>query len=167
MAVLGTDDCQIAMSVTVCPILIPFPDKIRITRDSIFASGGPIAPVVLAPTSSGVEAARPPLFCRTPPPPPSQCRSDLPHGCRASQLMVQNGTQNAGLAEKSRSIPAGLRDERDWHSNADQHYTQMTWSITQANRTPEIPGRLDEHPQRPYLQPIRSKFPWRRGYHHW
>ncbi len=127
MAVLGTDDCQIAMSADGMSILIPFPDKIRITRDSIFASGGPIAPVVLAPTSSGVEAAPAttvlPNATATPIP-----VADLTSLMVAEQakLMVQNGTQNAGLAEKVGQYLLASGMNVIGTGNADQHYTQMT-----------------------------------------
>ncbi len=127
MAVLGTNDCQIGMSADGMSILIPFPDKIRITRDTIFASGGPIAPVALAPTSSGVEAAPvntvPPNATATPIP-----VADLTSLMVAEQakLMVQNGTQNAGLGEKVGQYLLSSGMNVIGTGNADQHYTQMT-----------------------------------------
>lgn len=127
MAILGTDDCQISMSADGLSILIPYPDKIRITRDSIFASGGPIAPVALAPTSSGAEAAPAgtpnPRATATPIP-----VADLTSLMVAEQarLMVQNGTQNGGLAEKVGQYLLSSGMNVIGTGNADQHYTQMT-----------------------------------------
>ncbi|GAP22292.1 LCP family protein [Leptolinea tardivitalis] len=126
-AIIGTDDTQIAMSADGLSILIPNPDKIRIERDKIFASGGPVAPVVLAPTSAS-NAAAPAVpegekVTATPIP-----VADLTTLMVAEQarLMVQNGTQTAGLGERAGQYFQSLGMNVIGTGNADQLYTQMT-----------------------------------------
>jgi len=128
-AIIGTDDCQIAMSADGLSILIPNPDKIRLVRDSIFASGGPIAPVVLAPTPAGdtVQAAAPaaadPAATATP-----ISVADLTTLMvnEQARLMVQNGTSTGGLAERAGQYFQSIGMNVIGTGNANQPYSAMS-----------------------------------------
>ncbi len=126
-AVIGTDDTQIAMSADGLSILIPNPDNIRLVRDSVFASGGPIAPVVLAPTSENQPAAAAPpdgvQFTATPIPVADLTTLMVSEQAR---LMVQNGTQTAGLGERVGQYFQSIGMNVIGTGNADQLYSQMT-----------------------------------------
>jgi polyisoprenyl-teichoic acid--peptidoglycan teichoic acid transferase len=127
-AIIGTDDTQIAMSADGLSILIPNPDNIRIVRDSIFASGGPIAPVVLAPTSvsqPAAAAAAPGDVPATATPIPVADLTTLMVNEQA-RLMVQNGTQTAGLGERAGQYFQSIGMNVIGTGNADQLYSQMT-----------------------------------------
>lgn len=126
-AVIGTEDTQIAMSADGLSILIPNPDRIRIVRDSVFASGGPIAPVLLAPTPDNqvvaptLEGGRKPTATPIP-------VADITSLMVAEQarLMVQNGTSTGDLAERLGQYLKSSGMNVIGTGNADQHYSQMT-----------------------------------------
>lgn len=123
-AVLGVDDTQIAMSADGLSILIPIPDKIRVTRDSVFANGGPIAPVVLAPTSANPELQTPSADATAVPAPVADLGALM--AAEQTRLMVQNGTQTAGLGEKAGEYFRSLGMNVIGTGNADQQYSQIT-----------------------------------------
>ncbi|NLF50205.1 MAG: LCP family protein [Leptolinea sp.] len=126
-AIIGTQDTQIATSSDGLSILIPNPDRIREVRDSIFASGGPIAPVVLAPTaiSQPAVAAGPDDVPATATPIPVADLTTLMVSEQA-RLMVQNGTQTAGLGERVGLYFQSLGMNVIGTGAADQPYSQMT-----------------------------------------
>lgn len=128
-AIIGTDDCQIAMSADGLSILIPNPDKVRIVRDSIFASGGPVAPVVLAPTAASdtaAQAAAPAdATAGTATPIPVADLTTLMVNEQA-RLMVQNGTTTGGLAERAGQYFQSIGMNVIGTGNANQAYGQMS-----------------------------------------
>jgi len=124
-AIIGTDDTQIAMSADGLSILIPNPDQVRIVRDTIFASGGPIAPVVLAPTQAAAAPAAPAAENATPTAIPVADLTSLMVAEQA-RLMVQNGTQTEGLGDKVGQYLISSGMTVIGTGNADQHYSQMT-----------------------------------------
>jgi LCP family protein required for cell wall assembly len=123
-AVIGTDDTQIAQSVDGLSILIPVPDNIRITRDSVFATGGPVAPVVLAPTSTNPELQTPSAEATAVPVPIADLGALM--AAEETRLMVQNGTQTGGLAERAGEYFRSLGMNVIGTGNADQQYNQIT-----------------------------------------
>jgi hypothetical protein len=86
-------------------IVKPIPDKIRILRDELFTSGGPLAP-----------AANPNLA------------SDPAAMMQAEQarVIVQNGTGQDGLATRMSEYLRGQGVNVIQEGNADQMYGQMT-----------------------------------------
>ena len=123
-AVIGTDDTQIAMSADGLSILIPVPDNIRIARDSVFATGGPVAPVVLAPTSANPELQTPSANATAVPVPLADLGALM--AAEQARLMVQNGTQTGGLAEKAGEYFRSSGMNVVGTGNADQQYSQIT-----------------------------------------
>ena len=128
-AIIGTDDCQIAMSADGLSILIPNPDQIRIRRDSIFASGGPLAPVALAPTA--VEAAN--AQANAPSDVEGATATPIPVADlttlmvnEQARLMVQNGTSTGGLAERVGQYFQSIGMNVIGTGNASQPYSAMT-----------------------------------------
>ena len=100
--VLGTDTVEFGLSPDGLDILKPIPDKIRLVRDEIFTSGGPVGPVAVAEdikTLMEVEQAR---------------------------VSVQNGSSTPGLAgltsEWLREQGINVVEE----TNADQLYRNTT-----------------------------------------
>ncbi len=125
-AIIGTQDTKIATSPDGLSILIPNPDNIRNVRDSIFASGGPIAPVVLAPTSvSQPAAAASSDVPATATPIPVADLTTLMVSEQA-RLMVQNGTQDASLGERFGVYFQSIGMNVIGTGNADKLYSQMT-----------------------------------------
>jgi hypothetical protein len=128
-AIIGTDDCQIAMSADGLSILIPNPDRVRVVRDSIFASGGPVAPVVLAPTASSdlsAQAAAPAdAVAGTATPIPVADLTTLMVNEQA-RLMVQNGTTTGGLAERAGQYFQSIGMNVIGTGNANQPYSAMS-----------------------------------------
>jgi polyisoprenyl-teichoic acid--peptidoglycan teichoic acid transferase len=123
-AVLGTNDTQIAMSADGLSILIPVPDAIRVTRDSVFATGGPLAPVVLAPTSANPELQTPSANATAVPVPIADLGALM--SAEQARIMVQNGTQTGGLAEKAGEYLRSSGMNVVGTGNADQQYSQIT-----------------------------------------
>jgi polyisoprenyl-teichoic acid--peptidoglycan teichoic acid transferase len=123
-AVLGTNDTQIAMSADGLSILIPVPDSIRVTRDSVFATGGPLAPVVLAPTSANPELQTPSANATAVPVPIADLGALM--AAEQARIMVQNGTQTGGLAEKAGEYFRSSGMNVVGTGNADQQYSQIT-----------------------------------------
>jgi polyisoprenyl-teichoic acid--peptidoglycan teichoic acid transferase len=128
-AIIGTDDCQIAMSADGLSILIPNPDKVRVVRDSVFASGGPVAPVVLAPTAASnpaAQAAAPAdAVAGTATPIPVADLTTLMVNEQA-RLMVQNGTSTGGLAERAGQYFQSIGMNVIGTGNANQPYSAMS-----------------------------------------
>lgn len=122
--IIGTDDTQIAMSADGLSILIPVPDNIRKTRDSIFANGGPVAPVVLAPTSANPELQTPSADATAVPVPIADLGALM--AAEQARIMVQNGTQTGGLAEKAGEYFRSSGLNVVGTGNADQQYSQIT-----------------------------------------
>jgi polyisoprenyl-teichoic acid--peptidoglycan teichoic acid transferase len=125
-AIIGTNDTQIAMSADGLSILIPNPDNIRIVRDSVFASGGPIAPVVLAPTSASPNVAAAPAAANATATPIPVADLTTLMVAEKARLMVQNGTQTTGLGDKVGQYLLGSGMNVIGTGNADQLYSQMT-----------------------------------------
>lgn len=101
-AVIGTDQVEFGTSPDGLDILKPIPDKIRLTRDEIFTSGGPVGPVAV--TGNARELM----------------------DSEAARVSVQNGSSTAGLAGRTsewlRNEGIDVVDE----SNADQLYSTTT-----------------------------------------
>lgn len=76
-AVIGTDQVEFAKSPDGLDILIPIPDRIRLVRDEIFTSGGPVGPVAVAEDPKALMQAE------------------------AARVSVQNGSGADGLAGKT------------------------------------------------------------------
>ncbi len=125
-AIIGTDDTQIAMSADGLSILIPNPDNIRIVRDSVFASGGPIAPVVLAPTSASQDVVAVPEGTEVTATPIPVADLTTLMVAEQARLMVQNGTTTGGLAERAGQYFQSIGMTVIGTGNADQQYSQMT-----------------------------------------
>ncbi|MEI8132050.1 MAG: LCP family protein [Leptolinea sp.] len=123
-AVIGTDDTQIAMSADGLSILIPVPDNIRLTRDSVFATGGPVAPVVLAPTSANPELQTPSAEATAVPAPIADLGALM--AAEQARIMVQNGTQTGGLGERVGEYLRSLNMNVIGAGNADQQASQIT-----------------------------------------
>ncbi len=103
--VLGPDTVEFGLSPDGLDILIPIPDKIRLVRDEIFTSGGPVGPVAVA-----------------------QDHKTLMESEQA-RISVENGTSTPGLAgltsEWLRGQGVNVVDE----TNADQLYSATTLFI--------------------------------------
>lgn len=123
-AVIGTQETQIAVSADGMSILIPVPDQIRIIRDSVFATGGPVAPVVLAPTSTNPELQTPSADATAVPAPIADLGTLM--AAEQARLMVQNGTQTGGLADRAGAYFQSLGMNVIGVGNADQLYNQIT-----------------------------------------
>ncbi len=97
-AVIGTDAVMLGTSPDELSILIPIPDKVRITRDSIFTIGGPVGPMAVAEDPVKLMEAE------------------------QTRISVQNGTTQAGLATRTaqwfRSLGLNVVEE----TSADQIY---------------------------------------------
>lgn len=104
-AVIGTDAVEFGTSPEGLDILIPIPDRIRLVRDEIFTSGGPVGPVALAEDPASLMQAE------------------------AARVSVQNGSGADGLAGRT---AAWLRDQGlnvvD-ESTADQFYNVTTFFV--------------------------------------
>ncbi len=83
-AVIGTDQVEFGKSPDGLDILIPIPDRIRLVRDEIFTSGGPVGPVAVAEDAQALMQAE------------------------AARVSIQNGSGRDGLAG---STAAWLRDQ--------------------------------------------------------
>ena len=83
-AAIGPDQVQFGTSPDGLSILKPIPDEIRITRDEIFADGGPISPAAISND-------------------PSELMLE-----ESALVSVQNGTNNEGLAETTGSYFSSL-----------------------------------------------------------
>lgn len=76
-AVFGTDTFNFGTSPDGLSILIPIPDKIRIVRDEIFTTGGPLSPAAVGDDPTQLMQAE------------------------KATVEIQNGTQTAGLATRT------------------------------------------------------------------
>ena len=83
-------------------ILIPVHDKIRILRDQIFTTGGPIGPAAVAQDPLALAQAE------------------------QARIVVQNGTQDAGLASRTSEYLRSLALNVLGETNADQLYHNTT-----------------------------------------
>jgi polyisoprenyl-teichoic acid--peptidoglycan teichoic acid transferase len=83
-------------------ILIPVPDQIRILRDEVFATGGPVGPAAVA--------EDPAELMKT----------------EQARILLRNGTTTAGLAGKTSDILKGLGMNITGEDNADQAYSVTT-----------------------------------------
>ena len=75
--VIGTDAFSFGTSPDGLSILKPIPDKIRLIRDEVFTTGGPVGPAAVAQNPSELMKAE------------------------AARISVQNGTQTPGLASRT------------------------------------------------------------------
>jgi LCP family protein required for cell wall assembly len=100
--VIGTDAVTMAKSPDGLDILVPIPDKIRLVRDEIFATGGPLAPS----TVSGD---------------PSTLMKD-----EKARVSVQNGSSASGIAGKTGDYLKGLGLDVTDVSNANELYANTT-----------------------------------------
>lgn len=81
-------------------IMKPIPDKIRILRDEIFSTGGPLSPAAVA--SDPAELAK----------------------AEQARIQIQNGTQTAGLAGRTSEYFRSLGLNVTGEANADRVYSQ-------------------------------------------
>ncbi len=101
-AVIGTDAVEFGTSPDGLDILRPIPDKVRLVRDEIFTTGGPVGPAAVA--EDPVELMK----------------------AEAATVSLQNGTATAGLASKTSELlkPDGLNIIEE--TNADGIYDVTT-----------------------------------------
>lgn len=85
-------------------ILIPIPDKIRLQRDQVFTTGGPVGP-------SAVNAGSDPSVLAK---------------AEKAKIVVQNGTAAEGLATRTSDYLKGLGLDITDATNADQLYGETT-----------------------------------------
>lgn len=85
-------------------ILIPVPDQIRILRDEVFATGGPVGPQAIDTSGDPAELMR----------------------AEAARVLVKNGTATAGLATTTSEILRGDGVNIVGEGNADQAYSTTT-----------------------------------------
>ena len=114
-AVINEDAVSFATSPDGLAILIPVPDKIRLLRDKIFTTSGPVAPAAVANVT------------------PQAGQADL-QGAELTALMaeekarvaVQNGTQTPDLASRTANFfrSQGLNVVEE--TNADRVYSATT-----------------------------------------
>ncbi len=100
--VIGTDAVEFGKSPDGLDILKPIPDKVRLVRDQVFTTGGPVGPAAVAQD-------------------PKELMTQ-----EAARISIQNGTYTAGLAgvtaEFLRNEGINVVDE----NNADQNYDVTT-----------------------------------------
>ncbi|GAP13423.1 transcriptional attenuator, LytR family [Longilinea arvoryzae] len=101
-AVIGTDAVEFGKSPDGLDILRPIPDKVRLVRDEVFTTGGPVGPAAVA--EDPVELMK----------------------AEAATVSLQNGTATAGLASKTTELlkPDGLNIVEE--TNADGIYDVTT-----------------------------------------
>ncbi len=99
---IGTDMVTFGKSPDGLDIMKPIPDKIRILRDEIFSTGGPLSPAAVA--TDPAELAK----------------------LEGARIQVQNGTQTAGLAERTSEYLRSLGLNVVGEANADRVYSQTT-----------------------------------------
>jgi hypothetical protein len=95
-------------------IEIPVPDQIRLLRDEIFASGGPVGP-------AAVEAAVSEESPTAIPGNPVELAK-----LENARIVVKNGSSTEGLASRTAEYLRGLGLNIIGESNADQAYSQST-----------------------------------------
>jgi hypothetical protein len=95
-------------------IEIPVPDQIRLLRDEIFASGGPVGP---AAAEAAVQAENP---TAVPGDPVELAKQEN------ARIVVQNGSSSEGLATRTAEYLRGQGLNVIGESNADQAYSQST-----------------------------------------
>jgi polyisoprenyl-teichoic acid--peptidoglycan teichoic acid transferase len=88
-------------------IEIPIPDKIRLLRDEIFATGGPVGPAAVGGGNTNVD-------------------TKAMMGQEKARISVQNGAQVAGLASKTADFLKAQGLNVVEQVNADQVYDQTT-----------------------------------------
>jgi LCP family protein required for cell wall assembly len=98
--VIGTDAVQFAKSPDGLDILIPVPDKIRMVRDQIFTTGGPVGPIAaeqLQPTQAPDQPTPAPEVKNTQ---AAEVTMDMVRQEQA-RISLQNGSQTEGIATKT------------------------------------------------------------------
>ena len=123
-AVIGTDDTELTMSADGQSILMPIPENIRITRDLIFATDGPVAHVETVPLAANPELLSPipdASAILTP-----FADSGVQMAAEQARIVVQNGTQTGGLAERVGEYLRSLGMNVISTGNADQQTSQIT-----------------------------------------
>jgi LCP family protein required for cell wall assembly len=100
--VIGTDAVEMGTSPDGLAILRPIPDQVRLVRDEVFISGGPVGPAAVG--ENPVELMK----------------------AEAARVSIQNGTLTAGLAGKTSELlkPDGLNVVEE--TNADGVYEFTT-----------------------------------------
>jgi polyisoprenyl-teichoic acid--peptidoglycan teichoic acid transferase len=95
-------------------IEIPVPDQIRLLRDDIFASGGPVGP---AAAQAAVDASNPTAL---PGDPIEMAKQEQ------ARIVVRNGSSTEGLASRTAEYLRAQGLNIIGESNAEQTYTQST-----------------------------------------
>jgi polyisoprenyl-teichoic acid--peptidoglycan teichoic acid transferase len=98
-------DIEFGQSADGQAIDIPVPDQIRLKRDAIFATGGPVGPAATA-SSAG--------------------NSNDPVVQEAAKVVIKNGSSNEDLAAKTADYLRSKGVNVVEQGNADQAYTQST-----------------------------------------
>lgn len=98
--IIGTDMVNFGKSPDGLDIMKPLTDKIRVLRDKIFSSGGPLSPDAVS--ADPAELAKK----------------------EGARILVQNGSQTAGLAERSAEYFKSLGLNVVGTGNADRPYSQ-------------------------------------------
>lgn len=101
-AVINQEDVTFGTSPDGLSILKPVPDKIRMKRDEVFATGGPMAPVVVSGDPVALMKAE------------------------KARVVIQNGTGTVGLAERTKDYLVKLGVNVVDNSNASQRTTATT-----------------------------------------
>lgn len=101
-AVIGYEEASPDTSPDGLSILKPFPDKIRLLRDSIFTTGGPVGPAAVAEDPQALMKAE------------------------AAKVQAQNGTQTPGLAGRTDEYLKSLGFTTIEPVNSDQLHRETT-----------------------------------------
>jgi len=100
--IIGPEQVEFATSPDGLDILIPIPDKIRLVRDEIFTSEGPVGPAAVAQDPKTLMQAE------------------------NARIVVQNGTTTAGLAGRTAEFLRNQGFNVVQETNADNLYNQTT-----------------------------------------
>jgi LCP family protein required for cell wall assembly len=103
-AVIGPNEVIDSTSPDGLSIEIPIPERIRLLRDTVFTTGGPVGPAAVNAAGDQSALAK----------------------AEAAKIVVQNGTATAGLAGRTGDYLKGLGLNITDTSNADQVYGEST-----------------------------------------
>lgn len=101
-AVISQDDVTFGKSPDGLDILIPIPDKIRVLRDEVFATGGPLAPAAIGSDAGELMKAE------------------------NARVQVMNGTATSGLATRTKDFLASKGVNVVDASSANELYASTT-----------------------------------------
>ena len=126
-AVIGTNEVTFGKSADGLDILIPIPDKIRLLRDDVFTTGGPVSPAAVSKDEKALVAAE------------------------QAKVSVRNGSTTTGLAAKTSAYLKGQGLNVVEESTADRAY-EATEMVIYSGQTIHggLPGQDVQYSQRPH-----------------